>query len=168
MLAIALLFSAALRPGDGPVSVRLETAYVQPDIDASARGAGAGFSVAYRFTDQLSAVGGASESLLSVAPPAGGPRETHHLTMPSLGLEALFDATPIAPFIELCLVGLLPRTADYSLAARAALGADWRLARLFAIGLAVRTLAALDAPGGLGSIAGTEVAFRLTWIPRTR
>ena len=169
MLAIALLLSAALRPGDAPVSVRLETAYVQPDIDASARGAGAGASIAVHLNDQFSAVAGASESLLWVPSASGGPRETRQLTMPSLGVEALFDATPVAPFVELSLVGLVPRTAGYSIAARPALGADWRLARLLAIGLAVRTLIPFDAPGGFASVAGTEVAFRLTWIPgRTR
>ena len=169
MVAIALLLSAALRPGDAPVSVRLETAYVQPDVDASTRGAGAGASVAYRLNDQFSAVAGASESLLWVPPPSGGPRETRHLTMAFLGLEALIDATPIEPYLELCLVRLVPRTAGYSVAARTAIGADWRLARLIAIGLAVRSFTPLNAPGGITSVAGTEVAFRLTWIPgRTR
>ena len=78
--------SAALRPGDAPVSVRLETAYVQPDIDASARGAGAGASIAVHLNDQFSAVAGASESLLWVPSASGGPRETRQLTMPSLGV----------------------------------------------------------------------------------
>lgn len=165
MLAIALLLSAALRPGDAPVSVRLETAYVQPDIDASARGAGAGASIAVHLNDQFSAVAGASESLLWVPPAGGGPREARHLTMPSLGIEALFDATPVAPFVDLSLVGLVPRTAGYSIAARAGVGADWRLARLLAIGLSVRTLIPFDAPGGFASVAGAEVAFRVTWIP---
>jgi hypothetical protein len=169
VLAIVLLFSAALRPGDAPVSVRVETAYLQPDIDASTRGAGAGASLAYRLTDQFSALVGASESLLWVPPPSGGPRETRHLTMAFLGLEALIDATPIEPYLEVCLVRLFPRTSGYSIAARAGIGADWRLARLMAIGLAVRTLTPLNAPGGITSVAGTEVAFRLTWIPgRTR
>ena len=167
MLAIALFLAAALRPGDAAVSVRLETAYVQPDVDASTRGAGAGASVAYRLTDQFSAIVGASESLLWVASPAGGSREVRHLTMAAAGIEALFDAIPVAPFIELCLVRLFPRTAGYSIAARAALGADWRLARLLAIGVAIRTLTPLNAPGGLTSVAGAEVAFRVTWIPGT-
>lgn len=166
MLAIALFVAAALRPGDAPISVRLETAYVQPDVDSSTRGAGVGASVAYHLTDQFSAVASGSESLLWLAPPAGGgPRATRQLTTVAGGLEALFDATPVAPFIEVCLAGLLPRTAGYSLAVRTTLGADWRLARPLAIGLAVRTFTPLNAPGGLTSVAGTEVAFRLTWIP---
>jgi hypothetical protein len=166
VLAIALVFAAALRPGDAPISVRLETAYVQPDVDVSTRGAGAGASIAYHLTDQFSAVAGASESILWVAAPAGGgPRETRHLTMVSGGLEALFDATPVAPFLEVCLAGLMPRTAGYSVAVRTALGADWRLARGIAIGLVVRSLTPLNAPGGITSVAGTEAAFRLTWIP---
>jgi hypothetical protein len=166
VLAIALVFAAALRPGDAPISVRLETAYVQPDVDVSTRGAGAGASVAYHLSDQFSAVAGASESVLWVAaPPGGGARETRQLTMVSGGLEALFDATPVAPFLEVCLAGLLPRTAGYSIAVRTTLGADWRLARSAAIGLAVRSLTPLNAPGGITSVAGTEIAFRLTWIP---
>jgi hypothetical protein len=166
VLAIAIVFAAALRAVDAPISVRLETAYVQPDVDVSTRGAGAGAEVAYRLSDQFSAVAGASESVLWVAAPAGGgPGETRQLTMVSGGLEALFDATPVAPFVGLGVAGLLPRTAGYSIALRASLGADFRLARRMAIGLVVRSLTPLNAPGGPTSVAGTEVAFRLTWIP---
>lgn len=167
MLVLALLVAAPLRPGDAAISVRMETMYVQPDIDASGRGGGAGASLAYHLTDQLSAVVGASESLLSL-PAAGDQRQTQHLTMVVAGLEALFDATPIAPFFELCLVRLVPRTAGYSVAARTALGADWRFTRPLALGLAVRVLTPLNSRPDAPVSAGAEVAVRLTWIPGSR
>ena len=64
MLVLALLLAAPLRFGEAALSMRLETAYLQPDGDATKRGAGAGLSLGYRLTDQLSVVGGASASLL--------------------------------------------------------------------------------------------------------
>ena len=167
MLLLALLLAAPLLPGEGRVSVRLETTYLQPEGDATIRGGGAGLSLAYRLTDQLSAVGGASASLLWSLPADGGPRQMQRLTMLSAGLEAMLDSTPIAPFLELCLVRLLPGdVAGYSLATRLALGADWRFAAPFALGLGVRTLTPLDGAGGITSVPGTEVALRLTWLPR--
>jgi hypothetical protein len=169
VLLVALLFATPLRPGDAAVSVRLEAAYVQPDDDSSGRGGGAGVSLSYHLTDQLSAVAGVSESLLWSRPPAGGPREVRGLTTVSAGLEALFDATPVAPFLELCLVRLLPESAaGYSLATRTSLGVDWRFAAPFAIGLVARTLTPLDGPGGVTALGGTEVALRFTWHVRTR
>jgi hypothetical protein len=167
VLFCALLLAAPLLPGEGRVLVRLETSYLQPQGDATSRGGGAGFSLGYRLTDQLSAVGGASASLLWSTPPDGGPRERHRLTMISAGLEALLDATPIAPFVDLCMVRLLPESAArYSLATRVSLGADWRFASSFALGLAVRTLTPLDNSAAVTGLGGTEVALRLTWLPR--
>jgi len=145
----------------------METSYLQPQGDATSRGGGAGFSLGYRLTDQLSAVGGASASLLWSTPPDGGPRERHRLTMLSAGLEALLDATPIAPFLDLSLVRLLPGSAaGYSLATRVSLGADWRFAAPFALGLAFRNLTPLDNSGAVSGLGGAEVALRLTWLPR--
>lgn len=167
MLVLALLLAAQLQPGEARVSVRLETAYLQPEGDSSSRGGGAGLSLGYRLTDQLSAVGGASASLLWSLPAGGGPRQTQRLTMISAGLEALLDATPVAPFLELCMVRLLPGSAaGYSLATRTSLGADWLFAAPFALGLAVRTLTPLDGPGGVTAVGGTEIALRFTWRPR--
>jgi len=169
VLVLALLLAAPLRPGEAALSVRLETAYLQPDGDSSSRGGGAGLSLGYRLTDQLSAVGGASASLLWSLPAAGGPRQTQHLTMVFGGLEALLDATPIAPFLELCVVRLLPESAaGYSLATRTSLGADWLFAERFALGLAVRTLTPLDTPGGVTALGGTEIGLRFTWTPAGR
>ena len=167
MLVLALLLAAPLRTGDAAVSVRVETMYVQPDIEASSRGGGAGPSLAYRLTDQLSAVAGASESILWV-PVSGGERRSQHLTMVAAGLEGLIDATPVAPFLELCLVRLIPRTAGYSVAFRTALGADWRFARRVALGVAIRVLSPLDRSVDATVTAGSEVAVRLTWIPGSR
>jgi hypothetical protein len=165
VLVLALLLAAPLRPGDAAFSVRLETAYLQPDVDASRRGGGAGVSLGYRLTDQLSVVGGASASLLWSPPDAGGTRQRHRLTMASAGLEALLDTTPIAPFLELCVVRLLPESAaGYSLATRTSLGADWLFSAAFALGLVVRTLTPLDSPGGVTAF-GTEIALRFTWTP---
>ncbi len=165
MLLVALLLAAPLRPGAPPLALRLETAYVDPG-DSTARGAGAGISAAYRLTDQLSVVAGASRSQLWLLPPEGGPRRSRPLSMVSAGLEALLDATPIAPFLELCVVRLLPEgAAGYSFATRTALGADWRLAPAFAVGLVVRTLTPLDSTGGVTALGGTEIAARFTWVP---
>jgi len=165
VLVLALLLAAPLRPGDAALSVRVETAYVQPDGDSSARGGGAGVSLGYRLTDQLSAVAGASRSLLWVLPAAGGPRQSQPLTMASAGVEALLDATPIAPFLEFCVVRLLPESAaGYSLATRTSVGADWRISAPFAVGLAVRTLTPLDG-SGVSALGGLEIALRFTWLP---
>jgi hypothetical protein len=167
VLVLALLLAAPLPPGEARMSVRLETAYLQPEGDASSRGGGAGLSIGYRLTDQLSAVGGASASLLWSLPADGGPRQRQRLTMISAGLEALLDSTPIAPFLELCLVWLLPESAaGYSLATRTSLGADWRIAAPFALGLAARTLTPLDS-GGVSSL-GVEIALRFVWTPGQR
>jgi len=166
VLVLALLLAAPLRPGDAAFSVRLETAYLQPDDAVSRRGGGAGLSLAYRLTDQLSAVGGASASLLWTPPDAAGTRQRQHLTIVSAGLEALLDLTPIAPFLELCVVRLLPEnTAGYSLATRTSVGADWLFSAPFALGIAVRTLTPLDAAGGVDALGGIEVALRFTWTP---
>jgi hypothetical protein len=168
VLVLALLLAAPLRPGDAALSVRLETAYVQPGDAATRRGGGAGLAVGYRLTDQLSAVGGASASLLWSAPDAVGTRQRQHLAMLSAGLEALLDATPVAPFLELCVVRLLPESAaGYSLATRTSVGADWLFSAPFALGIAVRTLTPLDAPGGVDALGGIEVALRFTWTPAT-
>ena len=165
MLVLALLLAASPRPGDAALSVRLETAYLQPAVDAARRGGGAGLSLAYRLTDQIAVVGGASASLLWSPAGAGGAQKAQPLTMGSAGLEGLIDATPIAPFLELCVVRLLPENAaGYSLAARTSVGADWLLSAAFALGLAVRTLTPLDGPGGVNA-PGLEVALRFTWTP---
>lgn len=164
MLFVALLVATPLRPGDAAVSVRLETAYVQPDDSSSTRGGGAGVSLAYHLTDQFSVVGGASASLLWSAPAAGGAREVQRLIMASAGLEALLDATPVAPYLEFCVVRLLPESAaGYSLATRTSVGADWLFAGPFALGLAVRTLTPLNSPAGVSALGGIEVAVRFTW-----
>jgi len=166
VLVLALLLAAPLRFGEAALFMRLETAYLQPDGDATKRGAGAGLSLGYRLTDQLSVVGGASASLLWSAPGAGGARQTQRLTMASAGLEALLDATPVAPFLELCIVRLLPESAaGYSLATRTSVGADWLFSAPFALGLAVRTLTPLDGAGGVTALGGTEIALRFTWTP---
>jgi hypothetical protein len=169
VLVLALLLAAPLRPGDPALSVRLETAYLQPDGDSSSRGGGAGLSLGYRLTDQLKAVGGASASLLWSVPAGGGPRQRQRLAMISAGLEALLDATPVAPFLELSVVRLLPEAAaGYSLATRTSLGADWLFAAPFALGLAVRQLTPLDGPGSVTALSGTEIALRFTWTPASR
>ena len=55
--------------------------------------------------------------------------------------------------------------AGYSLATRTALGADWRIAPAFALGLSVRTLTPLDSPNGVTPLSGTEIAARFVWVP---
>ena len=78
----------------------------------------------------------------------------------------LLDATPVAPFLELCIVRLLPEgAAGYSLATRTSVGADWLFSAPFALGLAVRTLTPLDGAGGVTALGGTEIALRFTWTP---
>ena len=167
MLLVAVLLLAPVRAGEGSFSLRVETAYLQPD--EGIRGGDAGVALAYRLTDQLSVVGGASAGLLWSSPVGGAPAVRQHVTMASAGLEALLDATPIAPFLELCVVRLLPETAaGYSLATRTSLGADLRIAPPVAVGLAVRTLTPLDAPGGVTALGGTEIALRFTWTPGAR
>jgi hypothetical protein len=161
VLLIALLLAAPVEPGSPALSVRLETTYLQPANDAT-RGAGAQLALGWKLTDQLSVIGGAGQALLT----APSVRGTEGLSMAFGGLEGLLDATPIAPFLELCVVKIWPQSvAGYSLAARTALGADWRFSRSFSLGLAVRTLSPLDGTTGLTAIGGTEIAARLIWVP---
>ena|GEM_PF-1102889 len=167
MLFCALLLAAPLLPGEERVSLRLKTSYLQPQGDATSRGGGAGLSLGYRLTDQVFLVAGGSASLLWATPAEGGPRERHRLTMVSAGLEALLDATPVAPFLDLCLVRLLPQSAaGYSVATRVSLGADWWFAAPFALGLAVRTLTPLDNANAVTGVGGIEIALRFTWLPQ--
>jgi hypothetical protein len=79
-------------------------------------------------------------------------------------LSALLDITPVAPFVEISVLQLLPRhVAPYSLAGRAALGADWRVAPAYAVGLVVRTVTPLEGPDAFSAVGGAEVAARFVW-----
>jgi hypothetical protein len=167
-LAVLLLaLPAAAAPagrGTSPLSLRIETGYLQPVNSDEARGGGVGAGAAYRFTDQLAAIASASQNFVWVRPLTGRARARHALTAVALGASALLDDTPVAPFLELSVVQLIPRSAaGYSYAARTGLGADWRLAPAYAVGLAVRTLTPLDGPDALTAATGIEVAARLVW-----
>jgi hypothetical protein len=167
LAALLLAFPAAAAPpghGASPLSLRIETGYLQPTDSDAARGGGVGAGAEYRFTDQLGAIGSVSQNLVWVRPATGAGRARRSLTAVALGASALLDDTPVAPFVELSVVQLIPRSAaGYSYAARTALGADWRFAPATAVGLAVRTLTPLDGPDALTAATGIEVAARLVW-----
>ncbi|MFL5414317.1 MAG: hypothetical protein ACJ79D_23345 [Myxococcales bacterium] len=166
VFGIALL-AALAQPS--PLSFRLETAYLQPTSDDEVRGVGAGLGAGYRVTDQISVVGAASRGTVWTrnGQPAGAPRVSRPVSLFAAGAQAVLDATPIAPFLEATLAQLTPGDiAGYSVAARIALGADWAFVRSWAVGLAVRSLFPLDAPGGgFNSVGGVEIAARLIWTP---
>ena len=154
--------AARQRPGPPALSVRLEGLFGQPTGLLGVRGGGA-IGLGYRLTDQLALVGDAAQR----AGPGGGIRSL------ALGIQATLDATPIAPYIELCVVNLGPQdTLGYSLATRTGLGADYHLTGAWATGLVLRTLIALDPVtdrrGNLVTSGGTEVALRFTFTPGAR
>jgi hypothetical protein len=167
VLAGIALLAALAQPS--PLSFRLETGYLQPTSDDAVRGVGAGFGAGYRLTDQISVVASASRNNVWTrnGQPEGAPRVSRPLSLFSAGAAAVLDATPVAPFLEATLAQLTPGdVAGYSIAARIALGADWAFVRSWAVGLAVRTLFPLDAPGGgFNSVGGIEIAARLIWTP---
>jgi hypothetical protein len=164
-LGLALLAAAA---SVSPVSVRFEAAYLHSAGGDVARGGGIGLGAAFRLSDQISVVAGASQNVVWLRDPLtpAAPRASRSLTLLSAGLFALLDATPVAPFLELTLVRAGQEdVAGYTFAARTALGADFRFLPAWALGLAVRTQSPLDSPGGVTALGGTEVAARLVWTP---
>jgi hypothetical protein len=167
LAALLLALPAAAAPptgGTSPLSLRIEAGYLQPTDSDAVRGGGVGAGAEYRFTDRVGAFASVSQNLVWVRPGAGGARARHSLTAVALGASALLDDTPVAPFVDLSVVRLIPNSASgYSYAARIALGADWRFAPAYALGLAVGTLTPLDGPDALTSAIGVEVAARLVW-----
>jgi hypothetical protein len=150
-----------------PLSLRLETSYLQPTSSDATRGVGVGIGASYRLTDQISAVGSASENVVWARDESlSGARVSRSLALFSAGALAVLDATPIAPFLEATLVALTPnQVTGYSFAARFAIGADWAFLPSWAAGLAVRSLSPLDSPGGVAALGGIEIAARLIWTP---
>lgn len=166
MLAAIALLAALAQPS--PLSFRFEASYVQPTSDDAVRGVGGGLGAGYRLTDQISVVASAARNVVWTrnGQPAGAPRVSRSLALFSAGALAILDATPVAPFLEATLAQLTPHdVAGYSIAARVGAGADWAFLRAWAFGLAVRSLFPLDAPGGISSVGGVEIAARLVWTP---
>jgi hypothetical protein len=166
VLAGIALLAALLQPS--PLSLRFEASYLQPTSTALAKGLGAAFGASYRLTDQISVVASAAENVVwtRAGQPAGAARVSRSLALFSGGALAVLDRTPVAPFLEATLVGLAPReVAGYSLAGSLAVGADWSFLRAWALGLAVRSLTPLDAPGGITALGGIAIATRLVWTP---
>jgi len=159
--ALVLLFLSALAArADGPVapapifSLELEPQFAQPDAPSS-QSFGAALWGVWKFTDQLSATAAVS-GLTSRAGPFG---------TAGLGLRGMIDITPVVPFVDAQLVALGPESAvGYRWAARVGGGADYRAARAFAVGVAVRTLMPLGASTQSGA-PGLEVSLRLVLTP---
>jgi hypothetical protein len=156
LLLLALPAAAApLRPGTPQLSLRLEGLFGQPTTLLGAR-AGAAVGVGYRLTDQLSLTGDLGQR----AAPGGG------IASVAIGLQAVLDALPILPYLELAMVQFTNRRAlGYSLATRTGAGADWQITPRVALGLVVRTYAAFDPEAGYDTLAGLEAALRLVFIP---
>ncbi len=139
---------------DSPVTLALEGGFLQTDGDRTS-GINTGLVLGLKFTDQLSITG-----MGTYAASRAGPISTL-----GFGLSALLDSTPLAPFFDLQAVLLGPQdAAGYSLAMRLGLGADWKIAPAFAVGLVVRTLTPLDSLSAT-RVAGTEVALRVVFTP---
>jgi hypothetical protein len=157
MLSAAGPSGGAPLPQSAPqLGVELEAQYGQPG-DQRSRGFGLGLGVAWRMTDQLSALGAVTELVTRAGP----------VSTLGFGLRALLDATPLAPFLELEVVALGPgEITGYHLATRLGAGADWRVTPALALGLAVRTLTPVD-PTALSAApsAGIEIALRLIVTP---
>lgn len=142
------------RPGAPRLFLAVEGGFAQTN-GAPTNAFDLGLQFGLRFTDQLSitaaGTGGASQA---------GPFSTL-----GFGLQALFDSTPVAPFFDLQMVLLGPeKTTGYALAVRMGFGADWQVAKGFALGLAVRTLSPVDNFNNT-AVAGTELVLRLVLLP---
>ena len=146
--------AAPLRPADPRLFLVLEGIYAVPGGEPS-RGGGAGLRLGYRVNDQVRFAGGLS-SLLSHGQP---------VTLLSAGFEAVLDATPIAPFLEVSFVRADPvGRVGYSLATRSGFGADWRLSKSLALGAVVRYFTPLDADGPLAGSAANQYEFALRFV----
>jgi len=133
----------------------MEALFGQPTTQLGVRG-GAAFGAGWRLTDQLWVVGDAG-----ARPAPGGA-----IGSLAFGIQATFDATPIAPYLEVAVVDLTNRDAlGYSLATRLGLGADWMFTRGAGIGVVVRTYTAFDPEKNNPSLAGVEAAVRLVFAP---
>lgn len=155
LLALAALpaLAAPLPSGAPSLSAAFEGGYTETD-GARTRGVGTGLMLAWRFSDQLSAT-----ALAGLAATGAGP-----FSSLGIGLQALFDSTPLAPFLDLQVVLLGPASATgYDLALRTGVGADWRVAPAFAVGLALRTLAPMAASAS--APVGVEVVLRAVLTP---
>jgi hypothetical protein len=143
---------APLRPGSPVLSLELEGQLVQPG-GTQTRGGGAAIGGEVRLSDQLSAI--ASVSGLALGSGAAG--------TVGVGLRAWLDLTPVAPFVEVQIVDLLPPAAiGYQLATRLGAGADWRISPNVSLGLALRALAPVDpTPIVANPTGGLELALRL-------
>ena len=159
LLATALTFAAParsspLQAGTPQLQLTLEGLFAQPAA-ASSRGFGAGLQVGYRLTDQLSLTADAAQ----FRAPAG------YYTSVAAGLSAILDSTPVAPFVSISFAQLGPESITGSgLATRTSLGADWKIAPLFSLGLEVRTLTPLSTSNGV-LVSGTEIALRIMFLP---
>jgi hypothetical protein len=150
--------AAPLRPGTPHLSLRLEGLFGQPTTLLGARG-GASVGIGYRLTDQLSLIGDLGQR----AAPRGG------IASVAVGLQAVLDALPVLPYLELAMVQFTNRTAlGYSLATRAGAGADWQVTPSVALGLVVRTYTAFDSEAGYDTLAGLEGALRIVFTPGAR
>lgn len=142
------------RPDAPRLSLAFEGGFSQTNA-APTRGAGLGVQLGLRFTDQLSITAAAT----------GGAAEAGPFSTLGFGLQALFDSTPVAPFFDLQMVLLGPEaTTGYALAVRMGFGADWKFAKAFAVGLAVRTLSPVDDFNNT-AVAGTEIVLRFVLVP---
>lgn len=114
-----------------------------------------GLQLGLRFTDQLSITASGTGAASRAGP----------FSALGLGLQALFDSTPVAPFFDLHLLLLGPEaTTGYPLAIRMGFGADWRVSKGLALGLAVRTLAPVETINST-AVAGTEIVLRFVLLP---
>ena len=158
LAALLLAFpatAAPLQPGAPHLQLRLEGLFGQPTTQLGARG-GAALGAGWRMTDQLWLIADAGQR----AAPGGG------IGSIAFGIQATLDATPISPYVEVAMVDLSNRRAlGYSLATRAAVGADWMFSRAAGIGVVVRTYTALDPENDNPTLAGLEAAFRLVLTP---
>jgi hypothetical protein len=143
--------AAPLPPGTPRLGLRVEGLFGQPTTRMGARGGGA-LGVAWKLTDLLSAIGDAGAR----PAPGGG------IGSLAFGLQAILDATPIAPWLEVAIVDMSNRRAlGYTVATRTGIGADWMFSRTVGIGVAVRTYTALDPEKDYPTVAGVEGAIRL-------
>jgi hypothetical protein len=159
LLAALVAFPVAAAPlpaGAPQLQLRLDSVVGQPTTRLGVR-FGGGVGAAWRLTDQLSIFADAAQR----AAPGGG------IGSVAAGLQAILDATPISPYVEVAIVDLSHRAVvGYSLATRTGLGADWMFSRAAGIGVVFRTYTALDPEKDYkASLAGVEGAVRLILNP---
>lgn len=168
IVALALLFStvdASAQAGEDEVFLTLGLDYAsQPDFRSDSRGVGASAS-AFWGAHRLVAVGGLA-SWAHHFPLADGARaDAREVLGAFAGASFNIDIFEVVPFVSL-MPGVMADGTSAAFALRAALGADWRPRRRWALGADIAWHATVD--GGFALPGYAAVRVRFSYVLDTR